>query len=97
MAIDMEAVRAQQRELNIAADEMILIKHRMSRHREALDEAWKSAEIKGLDTAIEDVVRRLGRLSGDLEDLGRDVLITGEEIETEEGAAAAMTGEEIWR
>lgn len=88
MAIDIEAVRAQQRELNMAADELSFVKRRMKRHRDLLDEAWKSAEIRGIDSAIEDAVRRLNRLAGDLEDLGHDVMVTGIELKAEEEAAA---------
>lgn len=93
MAIDMEAVRAQQRELNMVSDEVSSVKRRLNRHQEALDDAWKSIEIKGLDAAIEDVVRRLNRLAGDLEDMGHDVMVTGEEIKAEEEAAEAEAEE----
>lgn len=89
MAIDMEAVRARQRELNAVSDEISSVKRRLKRHRDMLDAAWKSPEIRGIDSAIEDIVRRLKRLSGDLEDLGHDILVTGEEIMAEEEAAAA--------
>lgn len=85
MAIDMDAVRAQQRELNMVSDEVASVKRKLVRHQETLDAAWKSAEIKGMDSAIEDIVRRLNRLAGDLEDLGHDVMVTGEEINTEDG------------
>ena len=93
MAIDMDAVRAQQRELNMVSDEVSSVKRRLNRHQEALDAAWKSAEIKGIDSAIEDIVRRLNRLAGDLEDLGHDVMVTGEEIRAEEEAAEAAEQE----
>lgn len=95
MAIDIEAVRAQQRELNMVSDEVASVKRRLTRHQEALDEAWRSAEIKGLDSAIEDIVRRLNRLAGDLEDLGHDVMVTGEEIKAEEEAALAAEEEAL--
>lgn len=93
MAIDMEAVRAQQRELNMVSDEVASVKRRLNRHQEALDDAWKSIEIKGLDAAIEDVVRRLNRLARDLEDMGHDVMVTGEEIKAEEEALEAEAEE----
>lgn len=93
MAIDIEAVRAQQRELNMVSDEVSAIKRRLNRHRETLDDAWKSAEIKGIDSAMEDLVRRLNRMTGDLEDLGHDVMVTGEEIRAEEKAAQAAEEE----
>lgn len=89
MAIDIETVRAQQRELNMVSDEVSSVKRRLKCHQESLDDAWKSAEIKGIDLAIEEIVRRLSRLAGDLEDLGHDVMLTGEEIKAEEEAAAA--------
>lgn len=93
MAIDIEAVRAQQRELNMVSDEVASVKRRLRRHQEALDDAWKSTEIKGLDAAIEDVVRRLNRLARDLEDMGHDVMVAGEEIKAEEEAAEAEAEE----
>lgn len=93
MAIDIEAVRAQQRELNMVSDEVSSVKRRLNRHQESLDDAWRSAEIKGIDAAIEDIVRRLNRLAGDLEDLGHDVMVTGEEIRAEEEAAEAAEEE----
>lgn len=93
MAIDIEAVRAQQRELNMVSDEVSSVKRRLKRHQEALDDAWKSAEIKGIDSAIEDIVRRLNHLAGDLDDLGHDVMATGEEIRTEEEALEAAEEE----
>lgn len=93
MAIDIEAVRAQQRELNMVSDEVSSVKRRLKRHQEALDDAWKSAEIRGIDSAIEDIVRRLNHLAGDLEDLGHDVMVTGEEIRAEEEAVEAAEEE----
>lgn len=89
MAINMEAVRAQQRELNMVSDEISSVKRKLIRHQETLDDAWRSAEIKGIDSAMEELLHRLKRLAGDLEDLGYDVLRTGEEIKAEEEAAAA--------
>lgn len=83
MEIDMEAVRAQQREFNRVSDEILSVKRKMERYQELLDEAWKSTGIKGVDCAIEDIVRRLNRLAGDLEELGHDVIVTGEEIRAE--------------
>lgn len=93
MAIDIEAVRAQQRELNMVSDEIASVKRKLKRHQEALDDAWKSVEIRGIDSAIEDIIYRLNRLSGDLEDLGHDVMAAGEEIKAEEEAAEAEAEE----
>ncbi|MCM1221654.1 MAG: hypothetical protein NC548_44965 [Lachnospiraceae bacterium] len=87
MTIDIEAVRAQQRELYMVSDEVSSVKRRLKRHQEALNDAWKSAEMKGLDRTIEEIVCRLNRLAGDLEDMGHDVMAAGEEIQTEEEAA----------
>lgn len=88
MAIDIEAVRAQQRELNMVSDEISFVKRKLKRHQNLLDEAWKSTEVRGIDFAIEDIIRKLNRLAGDLEDLGHDVMVTGEEIRAEEEARA---------
>ena len=90
MAIDIEVVRAQQRELNVVSDEVSSVKRRLKRYQETLDDAWKSAGIKGMDSAIEDMIYRLNRLAGDLEDLGHDIMATGEEIKAEEEAAEAQ-------
>lgn len=92
MAIDREAVRAQQRELNRVSDEVLSVKRKLKRHQNLLDDAWKSAEIKGIDSAIEEAVRQLNRLAGDLEDLGHDVMAAGEEISCEEEMEAAARG-----
>ncbi|MCM1056109.1 MAG: hypothetical protein NC517_00655 [Firmicutes bacterium] len=67
----------------MVSDEILSVKRRLNRHRESLDDAWKSAEIKGIDSVIEDIVRRLNRLAGDLDDLGHDCLAAGEEIKAE--------------
>lgn len=89
MAIDIEAVRAQQRELNMVSDEVLSVKRKLMRHQDALDDAWKSTEIRGIDSAIEEIVRRMNRLARNLEDLGHDVMVTGQEIKAEEEAAVA--------
>ncbi|MCM1026245.1 MAG: hypothetical protein NC432_07400 [Roseburia sp.] len=69
--------------MNRISDEVSAVKRRVNRHRETLDEAWKSAEVSGMDSAIEEIARRLNRLSNDLDDLSHDILITGQEIEAE--------------
>lgn len=86
MAIDMDAVRAQQREFNGVSDEILTIKRKLMRYQESLDDGWKSVEVKGIDSCLEDTIRRLNRLAKDLEDLGHDVAVTGEEIRGEEEA-----------
>ncbi len=93
MAIDIEAVRAQQRELNMVSDELSSVKRKLMRHQDALDDAWKSAEIRGINSAMEDIVYRLNRLSGELEDLGHDIMAAGEEILAEEEMAGAQVQE----
>lgn len=94
MAINMEAVRAQRRELNMVSDEVFFVKRRLMRHQEILDAAWQSTEIKGIDSAMEELLHKLKCLAGDLEDLGYDVLRTGVEIKAEAEAAkvAAAAG-----
>ena len=89
MAIDVEAARARQRELNMVSDEVASVKRKTMRHKETLDSAWRSTEIRGIDTALEDVIYRLNRLSTELQELGHDVLVTAEEIREEEEAAEA--------
>ena len=96
MAIDIDAARAQQRELNMVADEVAYVKRRLQRHQETLDAAWKSPEIKGMDAVIEELIRRLNRLSGELENLGHDVMVTAQEIKTEE-EEALLAAEEALR
>ena len=86
MAIDMDAIRAQQRELNEVSDEIRAVKRKLMQYQESLDDGWKSVEIKGIDAVIADIIRRLSCLAGDLEDLGHDVAVTGEEIRAEEEA-----------
>lgn len=86
MAIDMDAVRAQQREFSGVSDEILTIKRKLTRYQESLDDGWRSVEVKGIDSCLEDIIRRLGRLAGDLEDLGHDVMGAGEEIRAEEEA-----------
>lgn len=89
MAIDIETVRSQQKELNMVSDEVSSVRRKLKHHQETLDDAWRSPEVKGIDLAIEEILRRLNRLAGDLENLGHDVMVTGEEIKAEEEAAAA--------
>lgn len=86
MAIDMDAVRAQQREFNGVSDEILTIKRKLMRYQESLDDGWKSVEVKGIDSCLEDIIRRLNRLAKNLEDLGHDVAVAGEEIRGEEEA-----------
>lgn len=95
MAIDIETVRSQQRELNMVSDEVSSVRRKLKHHQETLDDAWRSPEMKGIDLAIEEILRRLNRLAGDLEDLGHDVMVTGEEIKAEEEAAAAEEARRI--
>lgn len=92
MAIDIEVVRAQQRELNMVSDEVLCVKRKLKRHQDLLDDVWKSTEIKGIDLAIEEIVCRLNRLAGDLEDLGHDIMAAGEESRGEEEMTAAAQG-----
>ena len=87
MAIDIEAVRAQQRELNMISDEITSAKRKVQLHQIALDDAWKSYEIRGIDSYLEDVVYRLNRLADELNNLGHDVMTVGEQIRAEEEAA----------
>lgn len=89
MAIDIETVRAQQRELNKMSDGVLSVKRRLACYQEVLDDAWKSAEVRGIDSAIGDIICRLKRLSGMLENLGHDIMVTGEEIRAGEEAAKA--------
>lgn len=89
MAIDIETVRAQQRELNKMSDGVLSVKRKLVCYQEALDDAWKSAEIKGIDSAMEEIICRLNRLSGMMENLGHDIMVTGEEIRAEEETAKA--------
>ena len=86
MAIDIEAGRAQQRELNMISDEITFAKRKVQLHQIALDDAWKSYEIRGIDSYLEDVVYRLNRLADELNNLGLDVMAVGEEIRAEEEA-----------
>ena len=97
MAIDLDAIRAQQRELNMISDEVASTKRKLILYKDSLDAAWKSNEIKGIDNAVEDVVRRLNRLTKDLEDLGHDVMTAGDEIRQEEEAARRAAEEKRQR
>lgn len=84
MAIDLDVIRVQQKELDMVADEMLLAKRKMLRYKDAIDSAWKSSEVRGMDAAIEDVAYRLNRLSIKLGDLSTDVMLAAQEInETE--------------
>ncbi|MBD5532357.1 MAG: hypothetical protein HDQ98_09170 [Lachnospiraceae bacterium] len=87
MAIDIENVILQQRELNRVSDEVLYVKRRLRLYQELLDEAWKGIEKKGIDRTIEEILRRLNRISEELEELGHDVMVTGGEIKIEEEAA----------
>lgn len=84
MAVDLEAVRQQQRELNMVSDEIRSINNRIKRHQSALMDAWKSSERNGLDQALSGIIYRMNRLSQSLVELGHDVIVTGEEINEEE-------------
>ncbi len=90
MAIDMEVVRTQQRELNMVSEEVSSVKRRLNCYQKVLDDAWKSNGIKGIDSAIEEILYRLNRMAKDLEDLGHDILMTGEEVRIQEVATEGM-------
>lgn len=80
MEIDIEMLRQQQRELNRVSDEVLFVKRKLKRYRNALDDAWKSTEIKGMDSSIEDIILRLNRMSKELEEIGHDVMSAGGEL-----------------
>lgn len=84
MAIDMSAVRQYQRELNNAADDVEYTRRKINEYKELLDGAWHSSDVKGLDLILEGLAHRCSRLREDLADIGRDVVINGEEIQAEE-------------
>ncbi|MCM1103357.1 MAG: hypothetical protein NC409_04545 [Clostridium sp.] len=90
MAIDIETIRLHQRELNKVSDEIAFAGRKLKGYQSALDEAWKSAEIRGMDFAIEDITRQLNRITRALEDLGHDVIVTGEELEREAAELDSM-------
>ncbi|MCM1538613.1 MAG: hypothetical protein NC254_09455 [bacterium] len=90
MAIDIETIRLHQRELNKVSDEIAFVRRKLKGYQGALDEAWKSAEIRGMDFAIEDITRQLNRITRALEDLGHDVIVTGEELEREAAELDSM-------
>lgn len=80
MAIDLDVIRAQQKELDMVADEMLLAKRKILRYKDAVDIAWKSSEVRGMDVAMDDVVYKLNRLSAKLNDLSMDVMVAAQEI-----------------
>lgn len=80
MAIDLDVIRAQQKELDMVADEMLLAKRKILRYKDAVDIAWKSSEVRGMDAAMDDVVYKLNRLSAKLNDLSMDVMVAAQEI-----------------
>lgn len=93
MAVDMEAVRLQQRELNMVSDEIHSINHKLKCHQETLMDAWKSQERNGIDQALDGIVYRMNRLSQDLVDLGHDVIAVGEELQQEESTQPEKTAQ----
>ena len=84
MQFDIESVRNQKRDLELIADELIEIRSRVIRYKDDLDQAWLSAEKNGIDSATEEVINRLKLLSVSLQELGRDMVASGQEIIQEE-------------
>ena len=89
MAINLEAIRAQQRELHKAADDAERVRRKIIVHREELYSAWRSKEEKSVDKTLEEIERNIAKIAKNMEDIGRRILITAEEIETEEAAKQA--------
>ena len=49
-----------------------------------LDDAWKSPEIRGIDSTIEDILHRLNRLAQELDELGCELMVAGLQVQEEE-------------
>ena len=95
MPIDIESVRNQKKDLDQISDDILQIRTRIIQYKGEFDLAWKSSEKNGIDLAVEEIVKRLKALSVNISEIGRDVLITGQEIRQEQlDAEAAQRAEE---
>lgn len=84
MQFDMEALYRQQKELHRASDDMTVIKRQLQMYQSELRQSWKSAEEKGVDDTVERTIQRMARLSARLDELGHQLIVTGEHIKEEE-------------
>lgn len=91
MAIDVEASRIFQKELNIASDDAAMVKRRLMVCQDDVSHSWQAKEAKGIPYALEDLIGRMAWISAELEEIGHLIIVATEELVSEEAAAAASS------
>ena len=84
MAYDISAAMSQKTEMDKAADEITRIITRLENTRNEFLSGWKCSEVFDVETVIEDNIRRLKLLRGELQDVGHSILKNAEDIRLEE-------------
>ncbi len=69
-----EMLLYQKKEIGKYCDVIIQAKHKMMKHKQNLNSHWKGEEILGINRAIDDVIRRLQRVSHQLEDIEAEIV-----------------------
>ncbi len=89
MGIDLESVYAIQKDLKRASDDVSESKHRLAVYQNDMQCAWRSGDSRSVQAVVSELERYMQKASEELMELGRLIVITGEEICEEEAAAEA--------
>lgn len=82
--MDVQAIIQQQRELNEISGDIVSLRRNLATYRDDISLAWHGPEVSGVIGAIDDVLALLNWISGNLDDIGKDMVRNAQEIETEE-------------
>lgn len=84
MAIDMEAVLQQKRELSEISGDIVSLRRSLATYEDDISSAWQGREVAGVTAGIDAVIRLLNSISEELDDIGRDMVSEAQEIQAEE-------------
>lgn len=84
MDIDIKVITTQQKELKQYADNIAELRRKLVNYQNNLNIAWQSREIDALNQSLDSALRRLTRMSMDLEDIGQDLLGSFQQLEESE-------------
>lgn len=71
---------AQMKELQRYSDELLEIRRCLIRHKELLNDAWISAEVEGINDALDGLNRQAQRIADEMYEIGYDMIRAYEEL-----------------
>lgn len=72
--LDENLILSQERELANYSDDFDMLRRKIQRYKSNLNEAWKAREIDNINCAIDEIERRMRRLSVEIDDIRHDVI-----------------------